>query len=165
MTRKREIGPAGTASRITVGAAAIAVPIAAGVVGWWEIAAALIGFPVIATAASQLVPVASQRWAPEASAHRHGVCSAPACGLTALLVGAAVAVDALTPIDGGVALVVWLGASMLLAALRGYSGCELLAFPNALTGRRDQIGCILFTPIDSAEARRQRGDQPVSVHR
>lgn len=165
MTRNREIGVVGTASRTAVGAAAIAVPIAVGLVGWWEIAAALIGFPVIATVASQLVTVASKRRAPEAFVHRHGVCSAPACGLTALLVVAAVALDALTPIDGTVALVVWLGASMLLAAIRGYGGCELLAFPNALTGRRDQIGCILFTPIDSAEARRHGGDQPVSVHR
>jgi hypothetical protein len=29
----------------------------------------------------------------------------------------------------------------------------VLAFPNAITGRRDRIGCILYTPIDAAEAR------------
>jgi hypothetical protein len=42
---------------------------------------------------------------------------------------------------------------MLLAAVRGYGGCEVLAFPAAITGRRDRIGCILYTPIDAAEAR------------
>jgi len=46
---------------------------------------------------------------------------------------------------------------MLLAALRGYGGCEVLAAPNLLGGRRDQFGCILFTPIDRAEAWRERG--------
>ncbi|MGH2383231.1 MAG: hypothetical protein ACRDG7_18690, partial [Candidatus Limnocylindria bacterium] len=47
------------------------------------------------------------------------------------------------------------GASMLVAGARGYAGCEVLAFPNAITGRRDRIGCLLYTPIDSAETRHQ----------
>jgi hypothetical protein len=67
---------------------------------------------------------------------------------------AAVGVDILTPASGDVALWVWLGGSMLVAAARGFGGCEVLAIPNLITGRRDQIGCILFTPIDRAEARR-----------
>lgn len=50
---------------------------------------------------------------------------------------------------------VFLGASMLVGAARGYGGCEVLVFPNALTGRQDQVGCVLYTPIDRAEARRQ----------
>jgi hypothetical protein len=36
----------------------------------------------------------------------------------------------------------------------GFGGCEVLAILNLVTARRDQIGCILFTPIDRAEARR-----------
>jgi hypothetical protein len=52
---------------------------------------------------------------------------------------------------------VFIGSSMLLGAARGDAGCEVLAFPNAITGRRDRIGCILFTPIDAAEARRSQG--------
>jgi hypothetical protein len=75
--------------------------------------------------------------------------------MTALTLAVAFVLDALTPVDGDVAFWVWIGASMLLAAVRGYAGCELLAFPNALTGRRDQLGCILFTPIDAADAGRQ----------
>jgi hypothetical protein len=46
------------------------------------------------------------------------------------------------------------GASMLLAALRGYAGCEVLAVSNWLLGRDDQIGCLLFWPVDHAERRR-----------
>ena len=49
----------------------------------------------------------------------------------------------------------WIGASPALAAARGHRGCEMLAFPNVLTGRRDQVGCIVFTPIERAEARRR----------
>jgi hypothetical protein len=43
------------------------------------------------------------------------------------------------------------GASMWLAALRGYAGCEVLAVSNWLLGRDDQVGCALFWPIDQLE--------------
>jgi hypothetical protein len=45
--------------------------------------------------------------------------------------------------------------SMLVAAARGFGGCEALAIPNVLSGRGDQVGCPLFTPIDAAESRRR----------
>jgi len=48
------------------------------------------------------------------------------------------------------------GASMLLAAVRGDAGCEVLAVSNWLLGRDDQIGCLVFWPIDRAERRRTR---------
>jgi hypothetical protein len=70
---------------------------------------------------------------------------------------AAIAARATTAVDGDVVFWGFVGASMLLGAVRGDGGCELLAFPNAITGRRDRIGCILFTPIDAAEARRGAG--------
>src|ERR687898_553568 len=67
-----------------------------------------------------------------------------------------------TPVSD-VALLSFVGVSMLVAALRGYAGCEVLAIPNAITGRRDQIGCVLYTPIDAAEAKGKAGrpGQPV----
>jgi hypothetical protein len=49
------------------------------------------------------------------------------------------------------AALLFYGASMLLAALRGYGGCEVLAVSNWLLGRDDQIGCALFWPIDHRE--------------
>jgi len=49
------------------------------------------------------------------------------------------------------AALVFYGASMLLAALRGYSGCEVLAVSNWILGRDDQIGCLVLNPIDAAE--------------
>jgi hypothetical protein len=46
------------------------------------------------------------------------------------------------------------GASMWLAAARGYAGCEVLAVSNWLLGRDDQVGCALFWPIDQLERHR-----------
>ena len=43
--------------------------------------------------------------------------------------------------------------SMLLAALRGYGGCESLVISNWLLGRDDQLGCLVFSPIDYAESK------------
>jgi hypothetical protein len=48
------------------------------------------------------------------------------------------------------------GASMLLAAWRGEAGCEVLAVPNWLLHRGDQVGCALFEPIDRLERGRTR---------
>jgi hypothetical protein len=162
----REIGPLGTATRVVGGVVAIAVPIGVSGVGWWDLGAALVAFPLVATAAGALVTAGYQRFAPGALARRHAICSVPGCTLTAIIVVIAVGLSALTAVSM-VAFWVWIGASLLLAAARGYGGCELLAFPNALTRRRDQIGCIIYTPIDRAEARRSahRAGRPVHAHR
>ena len=51
------------------------------------------------------------------------------------------------------AALIFYGASMLLAAARGYAGCEVLAVSNWLLRRDDQVGCLLFAPIDHTEHR------------
>jgi hypothetical protein len=55
------------------------------------------------------------------------------------------------------ATLIFVGSSLLLAAFRGYAGCEFLALSNWLLRRSDQIACAVFTPIDSPE---QRGARP-----
>ncbi|MGH2874297.1 MAG: hypothetical protein ACRDL5_17790 [Solirubrobacteraceae bacterium] len=70
------------------------------------------------------------------------------------------AIAALTTVNGSVTLWVWLGASMLLAAVCGYAGCEVLASWNLLTGRNDQIGCLIYSPIDAFERRHRGNPQP-----
>ena len=55
------------------------------------------------------------------------------------------------------ATLIFVGSSMVLAALRGYAGCEFLALSNWLLRRHDQIACAVFTPIDSLE---HRGPRP-----
>lgn len=49
------------------------------------------------------------------------------------------------------AALVFYGASMLIAALRGYGGCEVLAVSNWVLRRDDQIGCMVLSPIDHLE--------------
>src|SRR6266567_4022189 len=51
------------------------------------------------------------------------------------------------------AALVFYGASLLLAAVRGYAGCEVLAVSNWLLHRDDQIGCLVLSPLDQLEQR------------
>ncbi len=51
------------------------------------------------------------------------------------------------------AVLIFYGLSMLLAALRSYRGCESLVISNWLLKRDDQLGCLVFSPIDYAESR------------
>ena len=53
----------------------------------------------------------------------------------------------------GYAAFVFYGASMLVAAVRGYAGCEVLAASNWILARDDQVGCLFLGPIDAAEGR------------
>jgi hypothetical protein len=160
--RSRDIGPIGTVSRAVGGLIAIAVPIALSGLGWWDVGGALIALPLITAALNALVMSGYKRFAPESLARRHSICSGPACVLVAAVVGVGIALSIVTPVNEA-AIWSFFGVSMLAAALRGYAGCEVLAIPNAITGRRDQIGCVLYTPIDAAEARSKarRTGQPV----
>ena len=51
------------------------------------------------------------------------------------------------------AVLLFVGSSMVLAALRNYAGCEMLAFSNWMLHRTDRIACAFFTPLDSLEQR------------
>ena len=52
------------------------------------------------------------------------------------------------------AALLFYGASIMLAFVRGYAGCEIFAISNWIRHRDDQIVCPAFSPIDHAEARR-----------
>lgn len=52
---------------------------------------------------------------------------------------------------GQVAALTFLGVSLIVAGLRGDSGCEVMALPNALFGRRCHLACIVLSTIDRAE--------------
>lgn len=54
------------------------------------------------------------------------------------------------------AVLLFYGGSMLLSGARGSSGCEVLAFSNWVLGRDDEVGCVLFEPLDRLG--RGRGD-------
>lgn len=51
------------------------------------------------------------------------------------------------------AALIFYGTTMLVAAGRGYAGCEVLAISNWVLRRDDQVGCLLFEPIDRVEHR------------
>jgi hypothetical protein len=54
------------------------------------------------------------------------------------------------------AALIFFGGTMLIAGLRGYAGCEILALSNWLLRRHDQIACAVFAPIDALERRGAR---------
>jgi hypothetical protein len=54
-----------------------------------------------------------------------------------------------------VAVLVWIGSTLLLLAVRREGGCEVVAVPNIVLRRRDHLVCLPFTPIDEWEARRR----------
>ncbi len=59
------------------------------------------------------------------------------------------------------AALIFYGISMLLAAARGYAGCEVLAISNWLLRREDQVGCVVFAPIDHLDSTFPSESSPV----
>ena len=147
--RSRQIGPVGTASRLVGGVAAILVPLALWGATWWDWGAGLVGFPLLAAAAGATVASLDAAFAGPAQPAGRGRWGV-ALALVALVLGSATGLTYVTPVDA-TGVWIFLGISMLLAAAKGYGGCEVLAFPNAISGRRDTIGCVLFAPIDGSE--------------
>lgn len=151
----RAIGPVGTAARIIVGGYMVGSVIAAGfdplewVVGLAAFPAVLLGWQRLRT-----------RRTP-----RRLVATGPIGH--ALTIGVFLALYLTPDYAPGLAVtsdaaLIFFGLSMLLAAARGYGGCEVLAISNWLLRRDDQVGCIVFAPIDQVELRtvgaKVRGD-------
>jgi hypothetical protein len=123
---------------------------------WWDVAAVLVVLPLIAAGAAAVVNALYQRRGPAAAARARSPWSAAQAGASAIIVGAVIALGTtltfVTPVDR-VAIFVFFGLSMVVAGVRGYDGCEVLALPNMVLRRKDAIWCPLYTPIDSAEHR------------
>lgn len=141
----RAIGPAGTTARLVVGSALVAVLLTGPVrPAAWLLG--LLGLPALTLAAH---PRPLRAIGPVPSVVNIGV-------FFALF---------LTPWYAPVLAVssnaaqLFYGAAMLLAAARGYAGCEVLAVSNWLLRRDDQIGCLLFEPIDRLERARRPADR------
>jgi hypothetical protein len=139
--RRRGIGPVGTTLRVTVGGLML------GSVLWGHLtrgfhpsawALGLLGFPALLVAGQRL-----RTWRTPAQLRATG----PAAHALNLGVFLALYLLELT----SDAALIFYGASMLLAALRGYAGCEVLAVSNWLLRRDDQVGCAVFWPIDQLE--------------
>jgi hypothetical protein len=135
----RAIGPVGTIARILVGSACLWLAITNGL-QWWDVGLGLIVLPLVVT-----------------FGHAWIIQQNPSALRTVDIVGACATALIVTPLliipftlDG---TLLWVGASMLVAAWYGYAGCEVLAVSNWLLGRNDTVGCLVFSPIDELEAR------------
>ncbi len=53
--------------------------------------------------------------------------------------------------EGRLAVVTFLGISLLIAGLRADPGCEVMAIPGALFGRHAELACLFFSPLDAFE--------------
>ncbi len=146
--RRRAIGVIGTLARLVVGGWLLAdVAAAFRWAEWYEPVLGLVGFPALLMFGQWL-------------RLRYTVAPLRATGPVGLLVNMAIFLALyLTPqyfpplAFTSDAVLYFYGASMLLAAVRGYAGCEMLAVPNWLLRRDDQVGCFVFAPLDALEAR------------
>jgi hypothetical protein len=141
--RQHGIGPAGTAARVIVGGLLLGSVAQGHVARGFHLSSwvlGLVGFPVLLLAGQWLrarrTPTQLRATGPVGHA------------LNLALFLALYLVESTSD-----AALIFYGASMLLAALRGYAGCEVLAVSNWLLRRDDQVGCAVFWPIDQLERR------------
>ncbi|MPZ66122.1 MAG: hypothetical protein GEU83_11610 [Pseudonocardiaceae bacterium] len=148
--RGRRIGPLGTAARVALGVGGIMWALAtphehpfldlpgSGVL-WWNIVLGLVLLPGALTVALRL----RGRSAPALAAGP---------GTALIVTVATVVVIQIIPVG----MLLALGATMLVSAVRGDAGCEWLAIPNWVLRRRDRLFCLPLTPLDQFEARHRR---------
>lgn len=163
---RRRIGVLGTVARLGVGLALVGDVAYGHVSGTFRLLpwlVGLVGFPALV--------VAAHRWG--ARRVRRRIRAAGPLG-HAVNVGILLALyltwwyaPALNVTSDAVLL--FYGASMLLAGARGYGGCEVLAFSNWVLRRDDEVGCLLFFPVDHLDDRAAgrgdvRGALGTSVH-
>lgn len=150
----RAIGPWGTTARLAVGgylAGSVLVGSIAGDAGFRPAAwlLGLLGFPALL--------VTWQSWQARRHPQRLVALAGPVGHLSTTVVffvlyatsWYAPSIDVVSD-----AALLFFGTSMLLAALRGYAGCEVLAITNWLLRRDDQLGCLIFNPVDRLERSR-----------
>ena len=148
-TRQRKIGPFGTSVRIVIGALLVGSVVQGHLARGFHLSAwvlGLLGFPAVLVGLQWL----RARRAPT---------RLEATGAVGHALNLAVFLALYLAEPTSDAALIFYGASMWLAALRGYAGCEVLAVSNWLLGRDDQVGCALFWPVDQLE-RRRTGQRP-----
>lgn len=160
MSNRRQIGPAGTVARVIGGLAFIILPTLFdrpdNGIGWWDALAIVVVFPIIAIAAAAGVDWLYQRRDVADVRRVRTGWSLEQAGATAIVmlvvIGVATLLTFISPMNRW-DVFVFVGLSMLLAAARGYGGCELLALPNVVLRREDAIWCPIYSPIDRVEER------------
>lgn len=138
---RRGIGPAGTTGRLLVGGAMVGAVLDGHLTGTFDPQPWILGL-----AGLPGLLLGWQGWRARRHPGRLVALTGPfghvATTLAFFVLYAGLSADA---------ALLFFGSSMLLAAVRGYAGCEVLAIPNWLLGRDDQVGCLLFGPLDHLE--------------
>lgn len=140
---ERSIGPLGSGARVLLGAGLIALAVLAWDLDGAGIVLGLAAFPALLV----LVQLVHSRVSGE---------PLDATGPLGFALNAVLAVLLFSIAATRDAAALFYGASMLLAAARGYSGCEITAISNSLLGRDDQVGCVVLGPIDAIESGARR---------
>lgn len=155
--RRRHIGPVGTAARVVIGGLMFVFGANGGkfeyIHGHWQpglngaaLVIGLLGFPAVLVA-WQWMRLQRDRTRLEAT-------GPVATAINIVGFACLIAISFVPAISYvGYAAFIFYGASMLLAAIRGYAGCEVLAVSNWLLRRDDQIGCLVLSPLDQLEQR------------
>ncbi len=146
MSSRRFIGPSGTVARAVVGTALVALAVWSP--AWWASGGPLWLDALLGLALIPAVILAVQWLRTLFTSEKLG-----ATGHTAFCLNVAVAAAFFSFGYTRDAAALFYGASMFVAVARGYAGCEMFAISNWLLRRDDQVGCILFSPIDALEAR------------
>ncbi len=137
----RRIGWFGTVARLAGAGALIFVAVGVGNgVQWWDAALGLAAFPAAVLAAQWL-------------RLRYTTAKLQATDGLGFCLGTAAAAALLAVDATQDAAALFFGGSLVLAAARGYAGCEVLAISNWILRRDDQVGCLVYSPIDELEAR------------
>ncbi|AEA23553.1 hypothetical protein ATK30_4936 [Amycolatopsis echigonensis] len=151
----RAIGTWGTAARLLVGGYLVGSVVVGSVTGHFRVESwvlGLVGFPVLA--------LGWQAWRARRRPQRLVAYTGPlghllTLALFLLLYGTTWYAPPIGFVSD--AALLFFGSSMLLAAGRGYSGCEVLAISNWLLRRDDQLGCVVFDAVDRLGSRRTVG--------
>lgn len=140
MRGARAIGPIGTTARLLIGVFLLGPYLALWVSpGPLDVAAGLLLFP-----AAFIVAQAGHRASVGERLDATGPWAMTANVALALLL---FSIETTRP-----ATAVFIGASLLVAAYRGYAGCEATAISNLILRRDDQIGCVMLAPFDAVDA-------------
>jgi hypothetical protein len=149
---RRDIGPLGTAARVVVGAFLVGIIVYGEVVSAGHLTVTswllgLVGLPALV--------LVWHAWRIRRDPTRFADSGPLSFALSLALPLAVYFTGWLVPPLGFVsdATIIFIGASLLLAALRGDAGCEFLALSNWLLRRTDQMACAVFTPIDALDAK------------
>ena len=139
-----DLGPVGIGARVAVGVLLLYLAFFWNDASWVDPVAGLVVFPAIVTGLLALRAM----WSPEPLVATGPVGHLANCVVILALV--------LNPVTAAPAFIFY-GASMLVAATRRAGHCEVSAISNLILGRKDEVGCPLFWPLDTLEDTARRG--------